>query len=89
MIMVIIIPKTNIFTEARTQDIFRVCVQSSCNLVVEENFVLCTILLSCLVSELQKTSSPGLEPKMVVAVVPVISLSKQTALVLAAFSYRA
>jgi hypothetical protein len=44
--MIIIIPNTNIFTEPRTQDSFRVCVLSSCNLLVENNFVLCAILFS-------------------------------------------
>jgi hypothetical protein len=42
-----IIPKP-IFTETRTQDSFRVCDLSSCNLLAEtNNFVLCAVLLSC------------------------------------------
>jgi hypothetical protein len=62
----IIIPKPNIFTVIRTQDNFWVCDLSSCNLPAEtNNFVLCTVLLSSLVSELLKLSSPGIEPKTV------------------------
>jgi hypothetical protein len=49
------------------------------------------VFLSCLVTELQKPSSPGLEPRTVfgaVAFVFVIYSSKQTTLVLAPFFYR-
>jgi hypothetical protein len=56
------IRKTNIFTETRAQNSFRVCNLSSCDLFAEiNNFVIYAVLLSCLVSELQKTSSPGIE----------------------------
>jgi hypothetical protein len=61
-----VIPKPNIFTETGTQGSFRVCDLSPCNLLVKtNNFGLCTVLLSCLISELQKPSSPGLEPRAV------------------------
>jgi hypothetical protein len=50
-----------IFTGTRTRDSFRVCDLCSCNLLVETtNFGLGAVLISCLVSELQKPSSPGL-----------------------------
>jgi hypothetical protein len=56
-----IIPKP-IFTETRTQDSFRVCDLSFCNLLAEtNNFVLGASLPSCLISELQERPSPGLE----------------------------
>jgi hypothetical protein len=88
-----IILKLNIFTGTRTEDSFRVVYLSSCNLFAEiNNFVLCAILLSCLVSELQKPSSLGIEPGQffgVVTFVSVISSWKQTTLVLAPFFYRA
>jgi hypothetical protein len=59
---IITIPKHNIFTKTRTEDNFRVCDLSSCNLLAEtNNFVLCAVI-SCLVFELQKPSSPGIEP---------------------------
>jgi hypothetical protein len=59
-----IIPKPNIFIETRTQDSFRICDPSSCNIVDEtNNFVLCAVLLSFLVSELQKPTSPRIEPR--------------------------
>jgi hypothetical protein len=91
---IIIIRKPNIFTKTRTQDSFRVCDLSSCNLLAEtNNSVLCAVLLSCLASEIQKPSSPGLEPRTVfigvVAFVPVISSSKQITSVSVTFFYRA
>jgi hypothetical protein len=52
-----IIHKPKIFTKTRTQSSFRVCDLSSCNILAKN-----TILL---VSELQKTSSSGLEPRAV------------------------
>jgi hypothetical protein len=56
------IPKPNVFTETRTQGSFRVCDLSSCNLRAEtNNFDLGAVLLSGLVSELQKPPSPVLE----------------------------
>jgi hypothetical protein len=62
--IIIIIPQPNIFTETRTQKSFRVCGLSSCNLLAKSNsFVLCVVLLLCLVSELQKPS--GLERRTV------------------------
>jgi hypothetical protein len=86
-------PKPKIFTETRTQDSFQVCALSSCNLLSETNkFCLGAILLMFLVLELHKTSSSGLEPRIVFSVVPfvpVISSSKQTTLILAPFFRRA
>jgi hypothetical protein len=59
-----IIPKLHIFTWTRTQDSFRVCDFSPCNLITETNkFCLGAVRLSCLVSELQKASSSELEPR--------------------------
>jgi hypothetical protein len=86
------IPKPKILTETRTQDIFRVCDLSSCNLSETNKFRLSVVLLLCLVLELHKTSSSRLEPRTdfgVVAFVSIISSSKQTALVLAPFFCRA
>jgi hypothetical protein len=58
------IPKPNILTGSRTQDSFWVCNICSCIIFSEtNNFVLGSILLSCLVTELQKPPSPGLEPR--------------------------
>jgi hypothetical protein len=62
---IIFIHKPIVFIENQTQDSFLVCDISSCSLVGINNFVLCAILLSCFVSELQKPSSPGLEPRTV------------------------
>jgi hypothetical protein len=87
-----IIPKPKIFTETRTQDSLRVCVRSSCNLSETNKFCLGTVLLLCLVLELHKTSSSGLEPRTVFGVVEfvsVISSSKQRTSALAPFSCRA
>jgi hypothetical protein len=88
-----IIPKPKIFTESRTQDSFRVCDFSSCNLLSDKNkFCLDAVLLLCLVLELHKTSSSGLEPRTVfgvVAFVSIISSSKQMTLVLTPFFCRA
>jgi hypothetical protein len=93
IIIFVIIPKPNIFARTRTQNSFTVCGLSSCNLLAEtNNFVLYAVLLSCLFSELQKPSSPGLEPRTVlrfVALVPVISSPKQTILFFTPFFYRA
>jgi hypothetical protein len=62
IIIIIIIPKPNIFNETRIQGIFRVCDPSSCNLLAEtNNFVLCVVFLLCLVSELQKPPSLEIE----------------------------
>jgi hypothetical protein len=75
----------------RTQDSFRACYLSSCNLLAETNKFCLGAVLSCLVSELQKPSSSGLESRTVfgvVAFVPVISSPKRTTLVLAPFLYR-
>jgi hypothetical protein len=45
---------------------FQVCDLSSCNLLTEtNNFVLCAVLLLCLVSELQKPSSLGITSRTV------------------------
>jgi hypothetical protein len=61
--IIIIIPKSNIFTKTKTQGSLQVGDLSSCNLLTEtNNFVLCAILLSCLVSKLQKPPSLGLKP---------------------------
>jgi hypothetical protein len=66
IIIITIISKSNIFTETRNQYSFQICDLSSCNLLAEtNNFVLCPVLLSCLVSELQKLSSPRLELRTV------------------------
>jgi ABC-type arginine transport system permease subunit len=54
--------------------------------------VVLVLLFYCAVSELQKPSSPGLEPKTVsqdVGFISTISSSKKITLVLAPFSYRA
>jgi hypothetical protein len=57
-----IIPKPKIFTDNRTQDSFRHCGVCFYNLFFEtNNFDLGSILLSCLVSELQEPPSPGIE----------------------------
>jgi hypothetical protein len=57
-----IIPKL-VSTGTRTQDSFRVRNLSSCDLRTEtNNFALGSVLLSCLVAEIQKPSSQGLEP---------------------------
>jgi hypothetical protein len=89
----IVMRKLNIFTGTRTRDSFRVCNLCSCNLPAEtNNFVLGSLLLSCLITELQKPSSPGLDPRTdfrVYGLCPVISSLKQTTLVLAPFFYRA
>jgi hypothetical protein len=62
--IIIIIPQHNIYTETRTQDSLRVCDLSFCNLLAEtNNCVLYAVPLSCLASDLQKPSSPGLKPK--------------------------
>jgi hypothetical protein len=88
-----IIPKPKIFTETWTQYIFRVCDLSSCNLLSEtKKFGIGAVLLLYLVLDLHKTSLSGLEPRTDfgdVAFVSIISSSKQTALVLAPFFYRA
>jgi hypothetical protein len=88
-----IIPQPKIFNETRTQDSFRVCDLSSCNLLSETNkFCLDAVLLLCLVLKLHRTSWSGLEPKTVfgvVSFVSIISSSKQTTLVLAPFFSRA
>jgi hypothetical protein len=77
-----IIPKRNIFTETRTQDSFQFCDLSRCNLLAKtNNFVLGAVLLSCLVSELQKPSSPGLEPRTVFGVVAVVSVISSSYLI--------
>jgi hypothetical protein len=60
----IITPKLSIFTGTRKQDRFWVCDLCSCNLIADTNsFCLGAILLSCLVSKLQKhfhrDSNPG------------------------------
>jgi hypothetical protein len=82
----------NILTRTGTQDRFTSCGLCFCNLLTEtNNFSLRADLLSCLVSKLQKPSSLGLEPRTVfgvVAIIPIISSSKQTTLVLAPFCYR-
>jgi hypothetical protein len=61
---IIIIPKHNIFTETRTQDSFRVCDLSLCCFLVEKKYFY-AVLLSCLISEIQKTSSLRLKPRTV------------------------
>jgi hypothetical protein len=59
---IIIIPKGNINTGTRTQDRLSGLWPYSCNLLFEINkSAFGVVLLSCLVSELQKPSSPGLE----------------------------
>jgi hypothetical protein len=60
-----IVPKPNTFTETRTQDSLWVCNLSSHNLTAETNNFLCAVLLSCLISKLQKTSSSRLELRTV------------------------
>lgn len=51
----IILPKSNIFNETQTQSSFQVCGHSLFNILTKTNhFVLCTILLSCLVSKIHK-----------------------------------
>jgi hypothetical protein len=83
-----IIPQLNIFTKTRTQDSFRVYDLSYCNPLAEtSNFILSTIL-SCVVSELLKPSSSGLEPRTifcVVAFASVIFSPKRTHFALALF----
>jgi hypothetical protein len=78
-----------IFIGTRTQDIFRVCDLSSCNLLAETNkFCLGAFFFSCFVYGLQKSSSSGFEPRTVFGVVifvHVISLPIQTTLVMAPF----
>jgi hypothetical protein len=64
----------------------------SCNLLPETNKFCLDVLLLCLVLELHKTSSSGLEPSTVfglVAFVSIISSSKQTTSVLEPFFCRA
>jgi hypothetical protein len=62
--IIIIIPQPNIFTDTRTQDSFRVCDLSSCNLFIEtNNFGLGNVLLLCVVSKIQKSLSLGFEPR--------------------------
>jgi hypothetical protein len=59
-------PTENILIKTRTQDSFRRYGLCSCNILAEiNNFGLGAVILSCLVSELQKTSSPGIEPRTV------------------------
>jgi hypothetical protein len=61
-----IVLKPVIFTETRTQNTCWVCDLSSCNLLTEtNNSVLCAVLISCLISELQKNFSSGFEPRTV------------------------
>jgi hypothetical protein len=60
-----IISKRKIFTETQTEDSFRVCDLSSCNLSETNKFCLGAFLLLCLVLEQHKTSSSGLEPRTV------------------------
>jgi hypothetical protein len=80
----------NIFTG--TQDSFRDCSPCSCNLPVETNsFVLDFVLIPCSITELQKPSSFGLEPRTgsrSYSLCPAISLLKQTTSVFALFLYR-
>jgi hypothetical protein len=60
-----ITPAPNIFTGTRTQGSFRVCKLCSSIPPTETNkIVFGSVLLSCLVTELQKTFSPGLEPSI-------------------------
>jgi hypothetical protein len=66
----IIIPKPSIFTKTRTQGSFRVYDLSSCNLAETNKFCLGAVLLSRLVTDLQKPSSSGLEPTTFSAVWP-------------------
>jgi hypothetical protein len=49
----------NIFSRFRTYDLY------SCNMIETNNFGLGPVLLSCLVSELQTLTSPGLEPRTI------------------------
>jgi hypothetical protein len=64
-------PQPSIFTETRTQESFRVCDLCFCNLLAEtNNFVLCAVLLSCFVSELQEPPSPIIEPSFDPSVFP-------------------
>jgi hypothetical protein len=83
----------SIFTGSRTQASFYFIFDlSSCNLLAEANsFGLCVILLSSVVSELQKPFSPGLESRTIfwVAFVHVISSQKQTTSALVLFFYQA
>jgi hypothetical protein len=58
-----LIPKSNIFTLTQTKNSFQVCDLSFCNILAKtKDFVLCAILLSCLISKLWKPSSLGCEP---------------------------
>jgi hypothetical protein len=76
-----IIPKPNIFTKTQTQGSFWFFDLSSCKILAEtNNNVLCAVFLLPLVSELQKVSSPGLEPRTDLGAViffPVTSSSKK------------
>jgi hypothetical protein len=65
-----IIPKPNIFTRSRNQDRFWTCDLCSCNLVAgKNNFCLGAILLSCLVSKLQKHFHRDSNPEQIFVVV--------------------
>jgi hypothetical protein len=79
--------------ELEPRTICRCCGLCLCNPLLEiNNFGLGAVLLSCLVSELQKPPLPGIEPRTVFGVlifIFVTSSSKQTTLVLAPFFYRA
>jgi hypothetical protein len=68
-----IIPKPKLFTETRTQDSFRVCDLSSCNILSETNKI-CPggFHLLCSVLELHEISS-GLEPRTHFGVVAFVS----------------
>jgi hypothetical protein len=86
----IIIRKPNIFTGTRTQDNLRVCNLRSCNFPAETNNFVLGSVLSCLVTELQKPSSPGLKPSTDFegyGPCPTLAYLKQTILVLTPFFY--
>jgi hypothetical protein len=81
---------TQIFSpRLKPRTTFQVYDLSSCNILSDTNkFLLHAVLPLCLVLELRKTSSSGLEPRTfsdAVAFVSVISSSKQTILVLEPF----
>jgi hypothetical protein len=80
------------FTGTPTQDSFLLSDQNSCNLLAKKKkFCLGAVILSCLVSELQKPSSSGFEPRTVFqfySPVAVIVLSKQGTFVFVPFFYR-
>jgi hypothetical protein len=87
-----IIPKPEIFTKKQTQYWFRVCDIISCNLLSETRQFVLSAILSCLVCELLKPSSSGLEHRtffVFVTLVPLISSSMQINFALAPFFYRA